>query len=292
MNAEILLPAVSAGAAGLLSAACHRRLRPRAGAWLLAITLAAVVVAVVPAIVVLVVSYTTHLPWFGGVLAWCREAFGVHENVPTWLGVPAVLMLALGLFRLERVWRSWRRFHRPISSGMHVVTTDDLFAYTMPGAGGQIVVSSALIDRLDAGELAVVLAHERVHARHRHDRFVLLGAAAVALVPPLSPVRRRLRFALERWADETVVAELDVERRQVARTLASVALSAASVPAAAVGIVGLGVPGRVAALLEPPVSSRPVWWMGLAFAGVTAVVMASAIQVHHLWPLLASLCPG
>jgi Zn-dependent protease with chaperone function len=292
VNAEILLPAVSAGVAGLLTAVCHRRLRPRAGAWLLAITLTAVVVAVVPAIVVLVVGYTTHLPWFGGVLAWCRDAFGVHEQVPTWLGVPGALMLGAGLLRLDRVRRSWRRFHCPNSSGLEVVTSADLFAYTLPGAGGQIVVSSALIDRLDESELAVVLTHERVHARHRHDRFVLLGAAAVAVVPPLSPLQRRLRFTLERWADETVAAELEVERRQVARTLASVALSAASVPAAAVGIVGLGVPGRVAALLEPPVTSRRLGWMGLAVAGVAAVLTAAAVQVHHVWPLLDSLCPG
>jgi hypothetical protein len=113
---------------------------------------------------------------------------------------------------------------------------------------------------------------------------------AVALVPVLAPLHRRLRFALERWADETTVAELEVERHVVARTLATVALSTAAVPAGAVGVVGIGVAGRVSALLDPPSGGRLAFALGAA--GIAAVFGAAVVQVHHLLPLLAVLCSG
>ena len=244
MSAEILLPALLAAIAGALATASHRQLRPHIGARLMAVTIAAVAVAVVPAMLVLALGFVAHLPWFGGAIAWCRDALGLHHQIPAWLGVPAVAACVVGGIRLFRVRRTWRRFRCTHRGGVEVVPSADLFAYTMPGAGGQIVVSSGLVERLDEREFAVVVAHERAHATHRHDRYVLVGAIAVAMVPALAPLQRRLRFTLERWADETAVAELACERHVVARTLASVALSGAAVPAGAVGIVGLGVAGR------------------------------------------------
>ena len=111
-------------------------------------------------------------------------------------------------------------------------------------------------------------------------------------MPPLAPPQRRLRFALEHWADESTVDDLNVERHQVARTLASVALLGAAVPAGAFGIVGLGVAGRVTALLELPPTSRSPLWMAVGVAGIIAVLTASAVQAHHVLPLLTTLCPG
>ena len=292
MSAEILLPALLAAVAGTLATASHRQLRPHVGARLMAVTIAAVAVAVVPAMLVLALGFIAHLPWFGGAIAWCRDALGLHHHhIPAWLGVPAVAACVLGGIRLYRVRRTWRRLRCTHSGGLEVVSSAELFAYTMPGAGGQIVVSSGLVEHLDEREFAVVVAHERAHASHRHDRYVLIGAVAVAVVPALAPLQRRLRFTLERWADETAVAELAVERRVVARTLASVALSGAAVPAGAVGIVGLGVAGRVNALLEPPTTSRSSLWLGLGAVGIIGVVGAAAVQAHHVLPLLASLCP-
>ena len=168
----------------------------------------------------------------------------------------------------------------------------ELFAYTMPGPAGRIVVSSGLVDTLDAGALSVVVAHERVHAHHRHDRYVLVASATVAVLPVLVPLQRRLRFALERWADEEAMADLAVEPRSLARTLAAVALSGATIPAGAVGVAGLGVAARVSALLDPPVTRRTTWWTAVGGVGVVAVLGAAAVQAHHLLPLLASMCLG
>jgi Zn-dependent protease with chaperone function len=292
MNIEILLPALVAAVAGVLATASHRRLRPEVGARLLAVTMVAVVVAVVPAIMVLAFGFLAHLPWFGGALSWCRETFGIHQRIPDWLGVPAVLILAVAVRRLHRVRRSWRRFRCTHSDGIQIVSSAELFAYTMPGPGGHIVVSDGLVDRLDAGEMAVVVAHEQAHARHRHDRFVLVGSITVALLPLIAPLERRLRFALERWADEATVETLDVERTLVARTVASVALSGANIPTGALGIGGLGVAGRVTALLEPPPSGRSWLSLGTGALGVISVLAAAVVQAHHMLPLLVALCPG
>ena len=140
-------------------------------------------------------------------------------------GLPAVVLLGVDTVRLARVRRLWMRTRYDTTHGVEVLPSAELFAYTLPGAGGHVVVSQGLVDELDEVELAIVMAHERAHGRLRHDRFVVLGAAAVALVPIMAPLHRRLRFTLERWADESTVAELEVGREVVARTLATVALS-------------------------------------------------------------------
>jgi Zn-dependent protease with chaperone function len=150
--------------------------------------------------------------------------------------------------RLRSVLRSWRRLRSPRSDGFEIVPSDSLFAYTLPGRG-RVIVSSGLVRTLEPEELAIVLAHEVAHALHRHDRYVLTAELGAALVPFVHPLRRRLLFALERWAEEAAVACVQGDRPKVARTLARVALVDEAVPAAAVGIAWLGVAGRFEALL-------------------------------------------
>jgi Zn-dependent protease with chaperone function len=296
MNIDVLVPAFVAALAAVLATASHKRLRPEVGAPLLAASMIAVVVAVVPAVLVLAIGFLTHLPGFHGSLSWCREVVHdhghTHPRVPAWLGIPAVALLGLAGARLHRVERSWRRLRRQHSDGVEVLPSEAVFAYTMPGPGGHVVVSDGLVRRLDERELAVVLAHERAHARHRHDRFVLVGSITVALLPLLAPLHRRLRFALERWADEETVASLSVARSVVARTVATVALSHTAVPAGVLRMGGLGVPARVAALLEPAPSGRS--WPSLlgGAVGVVAVLGAAGVQAHHVVPYLVTLCPG
>jgi Zn-dependent protease with chaperone function len=290
MSIAIVLPALLAGIAAVVATGAHRRLAPPLAARVIVATMVAVTVAVVPAVAVLAVAFLTHVPWFGGALSWCRDAFGLHDHVPQWLGVPAVLLVSVAVVRLVRVRRRWMRSRCDDTNGVEVLPSAELFAYTLPGAGGHVVVSQGLVDELDDVELAIVMAHEKAHGSLRHDRFVVLGAITVALVPILAPLLRRLRFALERWADESTVTELEIERFVVARTLATVALSTATVPAGAAGVVGIGVAGRVTALLDPPSGGRLA--LALGAVGIAAVLGAAVVQTHHLLPLLAALCPG
>jgi Zn-dependent protease with chaperone function len=47
------------------------------------------------------------------------------------------------------------------------------FAYCLPGRQGPVVVSSAALGRLQAEQLAAVLAHERAHQAGHHHRLML-----------------------------------------------------------------------------------------------------------------------
>ena len=153
-----------------------------------------------------------------------------------------------------------------------------------------MVLSSGLIDMLDDAEQGVVLAHEHAHARNRHDRYLLIGQVAAALVPLLRPLAGRLHFSLERCADE-LAAEHCGDRGFVARTLGKVALHS-DTPVGAMSFGGLGAPARVAALLSPPTtplrsSATLALWGAIGVTGVLA-----AFQLHHLARLVTALCPG
>ena len=113
---------------------------------------------------------------------------------------------------------------------------------------------------------------------------------AVAVFPVVSPLRSRLRFELERWADESAVASLGADRRLVARTLARVAVAQIETPRFAASVNGLGVVGRTEALLRPAALSHQRWWAAMMSLGVGLVVVAVAVQAHHVSQLLATLC--
>jgi hypothetical protein len=104
----------------------------------------------------------------------------------------------------------------------------------------------------------------------------------------LSPLARRLRFCLERWADEEAVGACG-DRRFVAETLGKVATTA-MVPSGLLGFGALGVPGRVAALLGPSPSRLAMPGRVWTVAVVGAAVVFSAYQLHHLGMVIASIC--
>jgi len=52
----------------------------------------------------------------------------------------------------------------------------------------------------------VLLAHERSHLRHRHDRYTTLARVAATLNPLLRPTVGAVEFLLERWATRTLPA--------------------------------------------------------------------------------------
>jgi beta-lactamase regulating signal transducer with metallopeptidase domain len=292
ISVGLIIPLVVAAVVAVVATATHRRLRPSVATPLLTGTIVAVVFAAAPAMLVVAVGYLAHLSVLSGMLAWCREALGLHQAIPVWIGLPAVAVLVAAVVRVRRVVRSWREFRRSQPGAPEVVRSESLFAYALPGAGGQIVVSSGLVGVLEPDELAVVLAHEHGHAVYRHDRHVMLADLADAVVPFVRPLRRRLMFVLERCADEAAVAAVGGDRRLVARTLARVALSRAHVPSPARPLAGLGVGARVDALLDPPTASRSGLWQAPMLIGIVSVLGAGAVQLHHLAPLLIALCPG
>ncbi|MFW2336318.1 M56 family metallopeptidase [Ilumatobacter sp.] len=292
MNLTLLLPLALALLAALATMVAHRRLRPDLSAPLLTAAIIGVVLAVLPVLVVFSLGFVAHHPLLGGVLDWCHHVVGFHGAINPWVGGVASLLLAVGTVRASRVIWAWRRFHRSEPGAPEVVDADDLFAYSLPGPGRRVVVSSGLIERLEAEEFAIVMAHEHSHAEHRHDRHLLIADLAVAVFPLAAPLRRRLRFVLERWADESAAASLGADRRMVARTLARVAVAQNEIPRFAAGVNGLGVAARAEALLRPVAWPHQRRWLSLMSAGVGVVVVAAGVQAHHLTELLATLCSG
>ena len=252
------------------------------------IALVLVAVAAVPTLLIVAVAFLAHVPVVGFGFEWCARAFGMHSAVPAWIGLPAVAMLVWGSARTVRVVREHRRFRIDERRPVYVTDSSTPYAVTLPGRAGQIIVSTALLDGLDDSERRVVIAHERAHARYRHDRYVFVAAVCAAALPPLRTLSNRVTYSIERWADEAA-AVVCGDRRLVAVTLGKVALHRQ--PATVSGFAGLGVASRMSALLEPPVGNprRPLVVAMWSAVAVTAGL--SLYQLHHVERLLTALCP-
>ncbi len=295
MPAHLVQPLIVAALVALASTAIHRRLPPRLASRHIAVVMAILAVAAVPTVVLVAVTYLAHVPFFGSTFQWCSHALGHHREIPVWLGVSCTALLFVGTIRTVRVVASYRRMSCDHPAPLAVADDPAPFAVTLPGAGGQIVVSAGLMQALAPHEADVVIAHEQAHAALRHDRYLLLGALVTAFLPPCAWLSSRLTFSLERWADETA-AERCGDRRLVATTLGKVALierppyRPAIGLAGAAGFAGLGVAARVRLLLSPPVphpDEKSIVAMTVT-VGVAAVF--AAFQVHHVEPLIHFLC--
>lgn len=290
MFPSLVMPIAVALALGVLVATSHRLLPPVLAARAITVTVVVVVGAALPTLWIISLGYMTHIPFLGVGLEWCAKAFGLHDPIPAWVGLPAMTLGIAGLIRSRSVLRSYRWLRHDSPSPVEIADHDRPVAFTLPGRGGHIVVSSALVELLDEDEQRVVLAHEHAHARHRHDRYLLTAELATAVIPLLHPLSSRLQFSLERWADEAAVNACG-DRRLVARTLGKVALNSVT-PVGAMSFAGLGVPARVAALLAPPMdaprsSALLALWSAIGVTGVFAV-----FQLHHLASIVTALCPG
>jgi len=286
----ILQPLLAALALAAIVTAAHRRLQPEIAARTVTTTLAIVAVAAAPTMWILSIGYVAHLPLLDGRLDWCAQSLGVHDPIPLWVGLPALFFSVVGVLRVRAVLRNYRRLRHDQRGAVSITEHAQPFAFTLPGRGGQVILSTGLVEMLDEAEQGVVLAHEHTHARHRHDRYLLTAQLAAAVVPPLRPLARRLQFSLERWADETAVAHCG-DRGFVARTLGKVALRTFT-PIGAMGFTGLGVPARVAALLAPPAGPMRSSTQAALWGAIIVTAALAAFQLHHLARLISALCPG
>ncbi|WP_242909493.1 M48 family metalloprotease [Actinomadura terrae] len=209
--------------------------------------------------------------------------FGDDRPVPDVVGVPAALLSAAGLLVAAWTVVRWARELRAVRSRSGApLETEAPIAVAVPGRHGGVLLSRGLLRRLAPAELHVVFQHESSHLRHRHHRYLASGALARALLPALRPLDRRLRLAVERWADEDA-AEAVGDRAFVARTIAKVALAHPAAPGPAAAFAESGVMERVEALLDAPPAKNsvtgPLLFMGNGV--VTSTLTAATLQLDH-----------
>ncbi len=315
MRTVIYVPfALSLAFVGLSRLVC-RRTSPRPAAWSVAVAMVVLAGSTVAALGLLAWPLAARLPMVAHLGGWQPDAVNHGVPVPELESIVASLVLAAiaatafcHLSRLRGACVEISTMHVDLGpaavDGLVVIDDPQPGAHALPATlarRGVVVVSTGMLEALDDDERVAVLAHERAHLAHAHRLFLVVAGLAAALNPLLVSCRGDLAFALERWADE------DAARRS-GRTVTARALAKASLaklatlrprisPSPFLGpngglameLVRLGVPHRVAALLEPEPRGGRTWpaWLpaGLAVIGIVAVVWATR-DTEHLFELL------
>lgn len=151
--------------------------------------------------------------------SWLRVAGGALLVLLGW-------RVFLAVRHLARVWSSARAaaaFAGMRSAISNVVVVDDDLpdAFASPASGGAVMVTSGLIDALDAVHVAAVVSHERAHLRYRHHFWIQSTELSAEINPLLRQLVTTVRRAAERQADEFAARK---NRQAVLEAIARVAL--------------------------------------------------------------------
>jgi Peptidase family M48 len=306
----LLLPLCAAVGAWPLAT----RLPPAVATWLLtsaAVALAALSTAVLGILALTAVLRIPLIASLGHL-----SAVVIRREDPASLSAALVAAAGLAAATLAAARAGWRRARALVSAarqarclpgpGQVVVIPDGTAdAYTVPGWPGRIVITAGMLEALDPAERQVLLAHEGAHAQNHHYLFTSLSHFAAAANPLLRPVAAAVGYTVERWADESA-ARCCGDRQLTARAVGKAALASSRTGgprsralAAVTGITGplvkpvrrltgrgsLGpVPRRVAALLNPAPSVRPLLVVAAAMVVLVSGVAAldAAFDLHAL----------
>jgi Zn-dependent protease with chaperone function len=146
-------------------------------------------------------------------------------------------------------------------------------AYCLPGRRAQVVVSSGALSTLSEQEVSAVLAHERTHARERHD-LVLLPFTAMRRVLPgsrlMAMAAEAVALLVEMRADEGACRSQGAG--SLAHALRRFSHAAVSPPPGAIGIAAGGVAARLSRLSAEAADPLPLWVRWLVLAGGVVLV--------------------
>jgi hypothetical protein len=301
----LVIPALAGAAARPLAA----RLEPRQATWLLTSATVALAGCSTVALALLAAFAAARTPVLAAMGDYSQAVVRRGDPISAAAGTAAALALAGAAVAVAVMFcnracalaESYRRAARlQADDGIVVVPGPAIEAYALPGWPGRIVVSGCLLDRLDNGSRAALIAHEQAHLAGRHHLFAAVAWLAAAANPLLLPVARAVEYTVERWADEHAAA-VTGDRRLVAETIGQVALLSSPHRRAAgimLGIIGPRtrpvsmawagpVPRRVAALLTAPPRRRTILLAASAaivlLAGVAALEAAG--DLHALLEL-------
>jgi hypothetical protein len=309
----LYLPLVIPALAGVAARPLAARLEPRLATWLLTSATVALAACSMAALALLAGFAAARAPALAALGGYSLAVMQRADPIPLPAGALAALALAGAAVTVVVIFRnrarglaeSYRRAAGLPSQSIVVVPGPAIEAYALPGRPGRIVVSGQLLDRLDTGRRAALIAHEQAHLAGRHHLFASVARLAAAANPMLLPVARSVEYTVERWADEHAAA-VTGDRRLVAETIGQVALLATPgprrrTPAVAMGVVGQltervsvawagPVPRRVAALLASPPRRRTV--LVAAAAAIVLLAGVSALEAARDLHALLELAQG
>jgi hypothetical protein len=295
------IPVLASAVLGLLARPVSSRLQPATAVRVLVPAMFAAALATGFCLSVLAFNAITTVPAIARLGHW-RLSPDPEDGTPPPLGglLLAVIVIALLTAAVDRLVRTLaatvriRAEFRTLGGASHrvVVLEDEVAdAFAVPGlplGPARIVLTTAMLQALDADERRVLVAHERAHLRHHHHLLIHLAELAARADPLLIPVLRQVRVLTERWADEDAAAAV-ASRRLAARAVAKAALARttsvrrralngtgrcpASGVAGTLAATSTDVPGRVLALTQPQPTGRIRFagaLVALALAGIAA----------------------
>ena len=183
----------------------------------------------------------------------------LHARVPVALGLPQEIALALAgvltirllgvtLLSALRIERDLRRQRHAVDLAaehadrqLRVLEHASPAAYCLPGTRPRIVITEGTIAALAPDELEAVLAHERAHARGRHELVVQPFDAWESALPFLKPARRAtaaVTALVEMLADDHAAAETGSPA--LARALVAIGGTASPAPKQRSAATGTG----------------------------------------------------
>ncbi len=301
MRVAVYLPLLAPVLAAVSARWLAGRLHPRVATWLLTSTAIGLALASGLALSALAATAVGQIPLLGALGDWSVGVLRRDDPASLTLALTACLLLVIAVAAAGRAVigrtralidaaRAARRLPTEDPSGRLVVVDDPCpDAYALPGVPGRIVVSTGMLDALNARERQALLAHESAHLACGHHLFVALTHLAAATNPLLRPLAAAVGYTTERWADERAVRAVG-DRGVVARAIGKAALVtnqrpgnrpagalAMTTSSAAVALRGAGPdPRRVAALLTAPPQRRRLP-LALALA-VLVLAVASSIE--------------
>ena len=260
---------LSAGAGALARARwADRAPRLAVAAWL-ALTGSAVASVTLGglALVVPTVRVSTGLSALLAACAMALRAQYAHPGGAALAGAGVVLGLAViarvtwcTAGTLARAALARRRHRRGLAlagrpdARLHAVVVDhhEAAAWCLPGAGRQVVLTTAAVGVLDDVQLAAVLAHERAHQRGHHHLLVSLAGSLATAFPRVRAFQQgheQVARLVELLADDAAAA--GSPRLKVAEALLALAAPAPAA-AGALGAGGSATAARIRRLIAAP----------------------------------------
>ncbi|MEZ7007584.1 M56 family metallopeptidase [Streptomyces sp. AD55] len=283
MGVFVFLPLVLPLTAWPIARLAEQHLHPRTATRLLTGVAAVMALCSTVSLALVMVVGTAQLPGNPLPDGWSdpqvREAVP-YDEVAGKAAIPALCGVLVAwvreLWRHGRVRRGAQRALAGLPDTSVAVLPDRVpYAYALPGGRrDRVVVTTALLEKLESAERRALFAHERAHLAGRHHRFLLAVRLAALANPFLRPLRTAVAYTAERWADEEAAREVG-SRRVVARAIGKAALVSPGTPVPT--LAGLAAPGpvprRVAALLGPAPAARA--WPSVFRSVFTSVGLAA-----------------